>query len=878
MKKIIPLLIVMLLCISTFFIASVNAANNDQIVLDLSGLGIVSTDSESTNMEETVTRAEFAEMTVRLIGMEEMAKSVYRARYYDVELESFYGGCAEVLTQMNIMNGIGDGKFAPNSPVSLNEATKVLVCCLGFGDIAESDGGWPQGYIKQALSNGLLDNVRTGDTLSRKNLYRMIHNALDIKLLTVVPGTDDLERTGDTLRMALINRLGTRLYKNKGVVYATAFSYTGSPIKNLKDNEVVIDSVVYQIGTTNIAELLGYEVEFYAVDTGKGYRLLSVIPTIQNNAVIIDADKLEPKDSNKIIYFDENNYKETLTLSQTVKTIYNGIRVLYPEASLWNIENGSLKAIDNNGDKVIDVVFIDEYVNAVAKKFDGKMFTFRNDALYQGKNLLSIDPENEALKLLVQDKEGNSVDSFDTEKTVSIYKDLNSSRYRVIVSDDVISGTINMSDEESVWVDDKEYKTDKAVLSDIALGKSYTLYLDYKGHIAHAVDTQLNEYGYIVGYDSGNGFKNAEVKMLLAGIVDFGVDLNEEDVNDTSQIPFLIAQNKSVKVLTLADKVKYNGKKYKGQEIGAKLTTDELKTVQYTLNEAGEIDSLTPVEFCGGSYVKRLQYNVYEMTFGGSEFIDAGIMIDNNTQVICIPEIADEEDDYLVSVNVDITNNTEGYRVTGYDMDESRKKAKLLVIRAKMDASRVRETSLTSSKASMITNVKHQYDDNMGDYKTIFTILNDGKEVVLEPMQYTSENNHILNLKTGDLISYVTNTNGLLENALHFHSFRGNLSPFTSDSTEEGFTEVLGTVTSFVPDELDVRKNVLVSKMEVSVNGNVESFLVPQRNKPPVYIYSTSSEDSIITGSLNDINPGSDMVYVLKRTSDSLIRAIVIVR
>ena len=137
MKKIISLLITLTLIFSSAVFASADTKYSDD-VFELSGLGIIS----STETEGSMTRGEFADIIVSLIGMDEVCESIYpTTRYEDVSVTASYAKAISLLSQLGILNGVDDSHFKPEDPVGLEQAVKVLVVCAGYESVAEKEGG-----------------------------------------------------------------------------------------------------------------------------------------------------------------------------------------------------------------------------------------------------------------------------------------------------------------------------------------------------------------------------------------------------------------------------------------------------------------------------------------------------------------------------------------------------------------------------------------------------------------------------------------------------------------------------------------------------------------------------------------------------------------
>lgn len=82
---------------------------------------------------------------------------------------------------------IGDesGHFNPDNQVTNIELVKMLICLLGYGDMAEMTGGYPAGYTAAATRLGITANMSldANDVAIRNDAATMIYNSLDIPML-----------------------------------------------------------------------------------------------------------------------------------------------------------------------------------------------------------------------------------------------------------------------------------------------------------------------------------------------------------------------------------------------------------------------------------------------------------------------------------------------------------------------------------------------------------------------------------------------------------------------------------------------------------------------------------------------------------------------
>ncbi len=892
MKKILS---VLLICMMLFAAPCISQAapNDNNVLYTLAGYGIIDADTQH-DLGTPVTRGEFASIVTRLMCIHNSASEFAQTPYWDVPGDYKYAGDISVLTSIGIMNGYSETKFAPNDYVTYEQALKVLILITGYGDIALKNGGWPDGYIRQASRNKMLGGVRAVNPFTRENLYKLIYNTLDVPLVdrVITVGGGNLEKTDDTLRNQIAGKTEYELYRHKGVISANSFTYTSAPYSDLYDDEVVIDNrtvggnYIYNIGNTNAFDLVGCEVEFYARKTDWGYELLSVKPTVNNNIVEVDSTDFGNKNGYKISYKDGNS-NEDLTMDTNFRVVYNGNRVMNPAEDIFEIEDGYITFIDNDYDNDFELALIWEYENAIATSFDGTRIDFANDAQFRGLTSLAVDPENDDIKIIITDKAGKSVESFDSEQVVSIFTNTNRTRYRVIASDEIIEGTITSMSEEEYTIQEKNYKP-SASLGSVSLGKNYKFYINYQGKIAFATEQGEVNYGYIMEYGKVNGLHSrVEAKIILPGKVDAGVETNDEDVTDTSAVPYLILQNDSVQYFNFAEKVRCNGSRYSGSELLSLLGSDGMQAISYKLNADGEIKEIAPLEKCGGDITKRYQYDVYYRVFGGTTVDQtSGFAINSDTVAVCVP--ADDEnninydasdEDLNVKINITVANNEVGYRVEGYDYDPVTKKAQFLVTFATMDSTSVRDIDAFGSKASIVTSAKYVLDSETDEYVKMVEVLQGGSLKTLIPMEITNDNTIIERLKVGDLITYSTNKNDFLENAYIIQSIPNIMGSANYEHVSGNIRRSLGRVGKIEFDEVDTYNRALITKIEFYTDnsGYPRVLNVKQNNTPPVYLYD-SKEDRYEAAALKDIIPESDKIFVFERNGDALIRAIVIIR
>lgn len=174
--------------------------------------------------DATITRAEFATVVCRFLGLGATAEGAKgQTVFTDVPADHWASGYIALASQQKIVNGMGNGIFAPEEPVTYEQAIKMVVAALGYTPMADTNGGYPGGYQIVAAQKGLLNNVKggkQGEAATRAIVAQMSYNALEVPLMVQKGfGTQITFETGDQL---LLNKLN--IVKLEGAVDATSAS------------------------------------------------------------------------------------------------------------------------------------------------------------------------------------------------------------------------------------------------------------------------------------------------------------------------------------------------------------------------------------------------------------------------------------------------------------------------------------------------------------------------------------------------------------------------------------------------------------------------------------------------------------------------------
>ena len=113
-------------------------------------------DMDTGNEDALVTRAEFAELTALVLGLDTSAAE--DGWFEDVTKSHSHSGGIAAAARAGIIHGI-EGKFYPDRSITYAEAATMLVNALGGKGFAEYEGAYNIGYLKLADNMGIKKNI-----------------------------------------------------------------------------------------------------------------------------------------------------------------------------------------------------------------------------------------------------------------------------------------------------------------------------------------------------------------------------------------------------------------------------------------------------------------------------------------------------------------------------------------------------------------------------------------------------------------------------------------------------------------------------------------------------------------------------------------------
>ena len=484
-----------------------------------------------------VTRGTFARYAVRLQNIDPGTGSV--SGVFNDLSDSEDRPYIEMAYQLGFLAAPEDGAFRPHDPITYTEAVKLLVCAAGYQYLAEANGGYPTGYLQQAVRTGIAPSGVETETVTY---------ALAAELLYQTLKTDVVRQTqaGTTSRFDIVQ--GQTVLKEyfsisegQGLMDGNAYGGLNS-IAGGKTGEgqVSIDGVCYRISDTAIADRIGETVSFYMREE-EGADLPELLWAVadpdKNTVVNLNPDEIEDVTKEAVEYYmNEGKVRREVRLEPSTSVLYNGRywnKIAAAELTPENIvsTNGVTTFVDNDKDGVTEVIKIEEL-----RHFLVSVSSAENNAVYDklsGDVFLADEIEDLYIKL----KYGPEIQLSELKENdvIAIKMPKESADERIthaeiyVVNDTITTVPESILDGgEEVVLDGETYRLSQNYLSydgantytpKIEPGVKYQFYLGYSGEIeAAAVAAAGESLAYLIAVSEDGGPFDKTVGMKVFDI------------------------------------------------------------------------------------------------------------------------------------------------------------------------------------------------------------------------------------------------------------------------------------------------------------------------------------------------------------------------
>ena len=404
--------------------------------------------------------------------------------------------------------------------LSFDEALIAMMDVTGYAYFAKESGGTEAEYYHIASRYKFFDGVdynAAKKKLTAEQFLNMAYNTLNVPLVSFNGSSYKIEK-GSTLLNSFL-----KLTEVKGVVKANSYTALNG-LDGAGDNKIRIEQTDYEIkGIKDSDEYLGFYVIAY-IDSDNRIVSLSVDKS-RNKMIDFDNSSNLVGSSSKqnFVYYNDKGKKKILNIDRYADLIYNYVPVTSYSSDFYQIENGMIKLIDNDGDGSYDVVLKKEYTSfkPLSKSNYEYTLTDRLGNVYDINELLREEKYHG-----VRDINGNPLtyDDIKVSGNISVLTKKGSNVVtEIIVYDDIrYEGEYSdyYADKEEYKIGDKIFKMSEvyALLNNgkfsYKLGSNVLVYLDPLGRIIDAETNSVQyKYAWLMSMKEEN-FGDIKIKMF----------------------------------------------------------------------------------------------------------------------------------------------------------------------------------------------------------------------------------------------------------------------------------------------------------------------------------------------------------------------------
>ena len=827
----------------------------------LEQLGILSGyDDAVYRPDEAVLRGEFAIYAAKLLAIEPVEGN---SIFTDVEPDSDYYRYVNSLAAAGIISGTEDNFYNPEREITYPEAVKIILSGMGYDAICELEGGWPEGYLKEASKQKL--GTASSGSLTRAGLARLFYDSLTAPIMEPheTVGTNIKYKESDETLMKKLHNL----YLIDGIM-----SYNGSVSIDGREKSVlsyiIVDNVRIELDGRDCSEYIGCHVLAFAYNADEkssDFTLRAIVPKAGKNKIVtVDAENIDEVSGGELVHA-ERGRKTVKYRFKDAALIYNGSYRAEYDDDLLMPKEGFIRLVDNDNDNIYEVVIVYDITDDVISGINSS-----SETVYL-QNLGYVELRDKKVDIFVNGKRRSLADlSAECAVSVAIGDD---DHITLWVSTERTSGVLSVLGEDYIDIGEATYPTSAYFDSDdIRVGSIYTVYISSFGKAVKLKSMSKDEhYGYLIGISYANeDYIDDDIKFRIL-TDDGGILKLEPSENVSIDGKRLRLEMNSFQQYGLLDS---NGKGIQ-QLLKYTLDTDGRLLRLYTPKDMTAY-GICEEEFSLDRHVENTSTRFYKYNIGINYHIGAA------TKLFYLPlanETARSDSDYRAGT---LGTFSQDIYYSNFDIYDTRpdRTAGVVVIRRTIRPQLVSDKltdSLMKRNLGVITKCRAVYAED--EVSTEITMLTSGREIVLYTQEHDLSNSTqdawnypqitADELSKGDIILYSTNEVGEISD--YTILFRG--------------TELKGKIfKECVPSNISIDENNEVALTPLhtvfgevcAVNGRTYSINMshPQNDRPSdkemrhivataasqVYIMNYD-ESKMYAGELSEISEG-DIVFM----------------
>lgn len=562
--------------------------------------------------DDTVTRAQFTKM-ICVARFNINPTSGVDTGFSDVASDHWAAGHIRLASANKIINGRGNGIFAPEDPVKFEEAVKMIVCALGYGNDAEKLGVYPVGYLTKAGELGLLKGVaaednKEGINSTRAAIAKLIDNMLDTEQYTET-GEKGSTIKEQTLKTVSVSGQVVSVYGS--TIYADETSKCGrNQIEIVAQNGKRLTFSVSELDSVkaNINDYLGKRVTvYYSSEDELQVPVLTnfALQAGKNDITVVDIADINDYSNTKVEYLEDGDTEE-ISVRSDANILENGVATDKSLSSLIkNASLGQITFLDSDVDGDADVIFVKTYKTMIVKSKTSSTFKVYGE---NGESLV-LDDEESNITIKKNDKaaEFNNISAGDVLSYASSAGD---EIIDVLISNTVVSGSVSQINATRGTITIRTSSGDKVYKRSSYFEENYknvTLEVGTSGKF------HIDAFGKIAKVNASS--ESAYTYAYLTGVRNAGTSM--DPIFNIQVIKINGSSSASKVQYTLADKFKIDGTSFSDSDTiddieeifvasaenfdpGYSAFTSDIsigQVIKFTLNTAGKIDKIITVDY-----------------------------------------------------------------------------------------------------------------------------------------------------------------------------------------------------------------------------------------------------------------------------------------
>lgn len=308
-----------------------------------------------------------------------------------------------------------------NESVKCVEAMKIFVDLLGYEVIANKDGGYPIGYLTQALKLKLFKDLtlEAGQAITYSDFAQILYNALEVDLLQLVTIGESKKYETEEGKNLLSEVMG--LEKIEGQI--TANNITGfKKMDGVGKNCIEIDGRPFNLADDQVSvnKMIGRYVEAYYT-TSKNKRSMDADTVVYVQL----SDKYETKtiDAKDIkayynynLQYTENDDERSITIPKDAYVIYNGVVMSQYDNDTFKFFDGTVELVSGPNEQYGTIVITD-YADFIVGAIDEDKHMFYNklfDSNHTNEgSFIQLDESDLSNSIFIRDTDGKELKTED---------------------------------------------------------------------------------------------------------------------------------------------------------------------------------------------------------------------------------------------------------------------------------------------------------------------------------------------------------------------------------------------------------------------------------------------------------------------------------